>query len=287
MKVTFVRKASAIVGWGVLLGSLFSTNLSRGNDDATPAATCPACCEKSMAVLARIPYLNRLFKNTTSADGEVLACDDGFERIGVDFEFEFTAPTTSRPGIRLAEFAQTIRPSTKSSCQEAACCDIEFPCQGDVLIGLSACDVQEQLKKFVGDATLLSALTEVQDSLNDAHSQFVEALAESEIAHQKEQHELKLVIFQLKAKLELQEEREKLKAEIVELRQENTALQMQMVLSQQLQEKQGELTAAKAEIQRLTALSNELQERLAKTSPKPNRTRDNKYPEQPTIYTTR
>ncbi|MFO0902650.1 MAG: hypothetical protein U0939_06600 [Pirellulales bacterium] len=329
MRTQLFRKVTAIAGWGLLAGVLTANAPSYG-DEPTPAATStsskPACCTASavrctasaVPMLSRIPYLNRLFKNQPLSEaGEACVCvDEVYERIGIDFdfsdlqatdhrdgrfEFEFTAPTTSRLGVQVAEFAGPVTASCRprvfvfspnttmqlglsvlddapvcgtcpSECSDSlAECDktctscstlCESPCEE-----LTNAQLMARLHQITTQNAMFATLTEAQEQIAEARTELLESLMETQITHLEEKHALQLEIAQIKAKLEFQSEREKLQAEIADLRHENTALQLQVVFSEKAIATQQELAAARAEIARLAQRSSELEAQLAKAHP--------------------
>lgn len=245
-----------MISAAALLGLMLATTSLRAEE--------PACqrCEVGVPLLSKIPYMGRLFRNVSAGhDGaactaggcpgqavsEELPCpasavaapvpgaaqvfrivgDDGFERIGVDFDFNLqcTEAGCTQAGCTQAGCADAVcaKGSCRAvacetgSCAEAACSKTACagcPTQQAVPAGLIAA-VETQSAILEAYAGFSAELDVLRDKYEEQKAEMIDAIVATQIEN-----------ATLKAKLEFAGEREKLVLEntVAKLQLENAAL---------------------------------------------------------------
>ena len=228
----------------------------------------PSCaeCEACTTILSKIPYLNRLFKNvavaaheeecvetiTWTADAPCRACvkdapycvqpfqfrhvgDDGLERIGVDFDFEFHGPSATAECTAIKCAAE--------KCESEQCATEQCP--------VGPCATEQGPPAFAvfgppmlpldGPGRLLMQL----ECLSEHNQQLIEALVESRVEN-----------ATLAAKVEFAQEREQLVVE-------NAVLKAQSAAPLMVAKQESEADLLRAENAALKAKLAAIEERLA------------------------
>lgn len=277
------RQFAAALGWGVMLGTLWAP---MNGSAADPQASCPktqkaesvasvgesiqatqvsaflgdeATCgdDGVKSILARIPYMSRLFVNVPLEDN---CGDDAVERIGVDFDFALEGPQTSR-GIRVvADVATPTCPAASPARATNACPITPDVCPNECLlveqllqkelesldcdtdgIGVLAENreegsIRERLAAVSAQATILTHLSEMQTELVEARMEMAEKLVETRMEFVEQLTQLTIENERLKAKLEFQKEREEFQAKIAELTAQNQTARLQAAAEVKLHE---------------------------------------------------
>lgn len=213
-----------------------------------PAPKCRACeasgtrapllsvaTETGVPLLSKIPYLSRLFKNTSHKEGE---------RIGVDFDFEIgqNGIIVTKDGLAAEMCESTARPQLfvirrtahgpavaacgkdepccgKECEQSSACCEkgCEFICEEKEHAGLS----WERIVELTAHNAALEATVEAQEGLLEARAEMMERFAEVMVEKAK-----------LEAKVESLAQQAEFTKEMLALASENARLKAQIEMGE-------------------------------------------------------
>ncbi|MFN0019173.1 MAG: hypothetical protein ACKVP0_12995 [Pirellulaceae bacterium] len=199
-----------------------------------PSPKCRACVAqgKAVPVLSQIPYLGRLFKNTTHQE---------VEQIGVDFDFDIDicsdCPQACKAGVAAGVCQSTVRPQlfvirktasgqTIATCSNdepccgkecavaAPCCEntCEIICEEDECEGLS----WERIVELTAKSAALEAVLDAREAFDAEKSGLIETLAMSMVEKAK-----------LEGKVEALAQQAELTKELLTLVAENSRLKAQ------------------------------------------------------------
>ena len=249
METTFDRTSVfSLTAALVLCGAAFAGRYVAAEDKQSPPAPTFLPQQSGVPILSRIPYVNRLFKNTPA--------DDGCERIGIDFNF---AGQQCQQCVA-QESCNACEAACKHVCKQT-CEQCDTLCVRPFGICLETCDEDESAEESGDDLfktvllTLLEERHEVfdvverirreqldrEDGLHDslleasitaaaaqAESETRTEFAEREMQILKELVQAKMENVVLTAKLQVAEQKEKLAADMLQLQLENSQLKEQL-----------------------------------------------------------
>ena len=247
-----------------------------------PIPFVPAPAQSSNApILSKIPFLNRLFKNTTTNAG-------GFERIGVDFDFHVPAcqQCVSQETCDACEAAckqpckpcDLTRASRCCSTESAAACQKQCePC--DVLcmqpfeIYAETCDEDDRAKECL-DTLLLRLIEDRRDFFN-----VVERIRREQLEREDELHEMLLdtsvvaaaAQATLETRIEFAEKESRLREELAQAKMENVMLAAKLEVSQQKEKLAAEILKMQFVGSHLQSENAQLKEQLASHETRPGK----------------
>jgi hypothetical protein len=222
-------------------------------------AKCVKVEEISVPILAKLPYVGRLFRTV----GIAPECDHEFERIGIDFESAqcpacplsagravFFAPAEETCGENAC--AATGKCGAIANCVAAKCCADTKCCAAECCQKEACVATGEEKSELWQHVAELTAENAAMDTMLQAHEEILEAREKMF----ETVTELMVDKAKLEARLEMVEHRDGLLKELVELQAENARLKAQAEVAQQKEE------LLKAQF--TTALENEqLKQRVA------------------------